>query len=153
MKNALYSTVDKLAEKKPAQTYHHKDFMVGLKSHQISEMEQELKTYTGEIERLLSRVSSWKRTTESLEKKLQEVTKHQAGSSDVRVEEEAESSCQAVEPVRLECKVCVQHVATVMMWPCRHVCVCTRCNTVSRKCPVCKMEKMTTIELCYPTHE
>lgn len=124
-----------------------------MKLFQISEMEKKLKTYTGQIDRLLSRVTSWDRTIQTLEKRLRKVTEDQAGSSAGWGEEEAEWSRQAVEPVRLECKVCVEHVVTVMMWPCRHVCVCITCNTVSRRCPVCKMEKMTYIELCYPTYE
>ncbi|KAG6407771.1 hypothetical protein SASPL_130769 [Salvia splendens] len=47
------------------------------------------------------------------------------------VEEEGESSFEdldRVRPVRLDCKVCERELANVMVWSCRHVCVCKRCD-------------------------
>ncbi|KAG6400202.1 hypothetical protein SASPL_137027 [Salvia splendens] len=47
------------------------------------------------------------------------------------VEEEGESSFEdpdRVGPVRLDCKVYERELANVMVWSCRHVCVCKRCD-------------------------
>lgn len=74
------------------------------------------------------------------------------GSAGVAAED-AESSYvdpDRVEPVSLACKGCGKRVATVMMWPCRHVCVCKGCDVVSKTCLVCRSIKTTSIEVVLP---
>lgn len=71
----------------------------------------------------------------------------------LRVEEDAESSY--VEPAKVEmtrqgaCKACGKRVATVLMWPCRHVAVCGRCEGANKvkECPVCLSPKTAAIEV------
>ncbi|XP_059669330.1 probable BOI-related E3 ubiquitin-protein ligase 3 [Cornus florida] len=67
--------------------------------------------------------------------------------------EDAESSYvdpERVEPVRLACKACGKRVATVMIWPCRHMSVCRRCNAVTKACPACLCLKTASIEVSLP---
>lgn len=64
--------------------------------------------------------------------------------------EDVESSFvdpQRVKPVVLECKTCQTRAATVMIWPCRHMCVCTRCEPTVKACPICYSLKTTSIEV------
>ena len=37
-----------------------------------------------------------------------------------------------------ECTVCLENEKSVVMWPCRHLCVCPECAIKLRKCPVCR---------------
>lgn len=64
--------------------------------------------------------------------------------------EDVESSFvdpQRVEPVVLACKTCQSHAATVMIWPCKHMSVCTRCEPTVKACPICYTLKTTSIEV------
>eukprot|EP00754_Rhynchopus_humris_P025067 Rhum_TRINITY_DN14930_c3_g1::Rhum_TRINITY_DN14930_c3_g1_i1::g.128859::m.128859 len=40
--------------------------------------------------------------------------------------------------VQQECIVCLENKKQVVMWPCRHLCVCADCAVRLRKCPVCR---------------
>ncbi|KAH7840958.1 hypothetical protein Vadar_023833 [Vaccinium darrowii] len=67
--------------------------------------------------------------------------------------EDSESSYvdpDRVEPVFLPCKRCGKRVATVMIWPCRHVCICKRCDGAAKACPVCGSVKTNSTEVVLP---
>ncbi|KAG2318427.1 hypothetical protein Bca52824_011640 [Brassica carinata] len=61
------------------------------------------------------------------------------------VEDDAESSCgscveggEAIRAVSSGCKRCGEREASVLVLPCRHLCLCTVCGSASlRTCPVC----------------
>ncbi|KAG6418523.1 hypothetical protein SASPL_120727 [Salvia splendens] len=115
------------------------------------ELERLAAMYKWEAERLLARVRYLEHAVMSLSEGLQEANaaRHYAEA----VEEEGESSFEdpdRVRPVRLDCKVCERELANVMVWPCRHVCVCKRCDAGAKCCPVCGMVKTTSVEVCLP---
>lgn len=108
---------------------------------QKAELERLVELYKGEAERLLTRVRH-------LEDAASEGRRYAEAE-----EEEAESSFEdpdRVGPVRLDCKVCERELATVMVWPCRHVCVCARCDAATKCCPVCRQVKTTSVQVCLP---
>ncbi|KAL1354448.1 BOI-related E3 ubiquitin-protein ligase 1-like [Arachis hypogaea] len=65
--------------------------------------------------------------------------------------EDAESAY--VDPERVaaaagpRCRGCERRVATVVMLPCRHLCVCGECEMHFRACPVCLTVKNSTVEV------
>ncbi|KAK7252713.1 hypothetical protein RIF29_36872 [Crotalaria pallida] len=65
--------------------------------------------------------------------------------------EDAESAY--VDPERVmagapKCRGCDNRVASVVVLPCRHLCVCTECDRHFRACPVCLTVKNSSIQVC-----
>lgn len=52
-----------------------------------------------------------------------------------------------VAAARGKCRGCEKRVATVVVLPCRHLCVCTECDAHFRVCPVCFTPKNSTVEV------
>lgn len=71
----------------------------------------------------------------------------------VGVEGQAEDAESAyVDPERVvgsgpKCRGCGKRVASVVVLPCRHLCVCSECDTHFRVCPVCLTVKNSTVEV------
>lgn len=111
-----------------------------------------------EIQILNGKVKHLEGTTASLTAALQEAQLRGGqvegrGSSEDQQQDDVESACvdaNLVEPVNLACKVCGKRVATMMMWPCRHVSTCKRCDEITKVCPVCSSTKATGVEVCLP---
>lgn len=72
----------------------------------------------------------------------------------VGVEGQAEDAESAyIDPDRVvvsgpKCRGCGKRVASVVVLPCRHLCVCTECNGHIGACPVCLTVKNSAIEVC-----
>lgn len=45
------------------------------------------------------------------------------------------------------CKLCRSRAASVVLLPCRHLCVCTECNDVIQACPVCLSLRSASVEV------
>ncbi|KAL4570538.1 hypothetical protein LXL04_026194 [Taraxacum kok-saghyz] len=45
------------------------------------------------------------------------------------------------------CKACGKRVASVVLLPCRHLCVCTECDDVVQSCPLCLSFRSSSIEV------
>ncbi|QCD91492.1 BOI-related E3 ubiquitin-protein ligase 1-like [Vigna unguiculata] len=61
--------------------------------------------------------------------------------------EDAESACVDPERVGPKCRGCAKRVASVVVLPCRHLCICAQCNTHFRACPVCLTVKNSTVQV------
>ncbi|KAL7610314.1 BOI-related E3 ubiquitin-protein ligase 1 [Lactuca sativa] len=65
--------------------------------------------------------------------------------------EDAESSY--IDPERVVvvsgpgCKACGKRIASVVLLPCRHLCVCTECDDVVQSCPLCLSFRSSSIEV------
>ncbi|KAH6830868.1 hypothetical protein C2S53_005792 [Perilla frutescens var. hirtella] len=128
------------AEERAAKRMKERDLKLQEHIERNEELERLVEHYKGESNRLLTRVR---------------YLEHEAAARRYAdtVEEEGESSFEdpdRVGPVRLDCKVCERQLATVMVWPCRHVCVCMRCDATTKYCPVCRSVKTTSVEVCLP---
>lgn len=67
-----------------------------------------------------------------------------------QVAEDAESAY--VDPDRVvasgpSCKACRSRAASVVLLPCRHLCVCTECDSVVQACPVCFAARNSSVEI------
>lgn len=65
--------------------------------------------------------------------------------------EDAESAY--VDPDRVmvtagpSCKGCRRRAATVVVLPCRHLCLCTECDQVAQACPLCLQVRNSSVEV------
>ncbi|PPS04189.1 hypothetical protein GOBAR_AA16472 [Gossypium barbadense] len=64
--------------------------------------------------------------------------------------EDAESAY--VDPERMvssgpSCKACRTRVASVVLLPCRHLCLCTECDRVAQACPLCLAVRNSSVEI------
>ena len=53
----------------------------------------------------------------------------------------------ATTAARPKCRGCGRRVASVVVLPCRHLCICTECDAHFRACPVCLTLKNSTVEV------
>ncbi|XP_076881413.1 E3 ubiquitin-protein ligase BOI-like [Bidens hawaiensis] len=87
----------------------------------------------------------------SLHAQLQQAMVTEVGACESRGEEDAESSF--IDPERVVvvsgpgCKVCGKRVASVVLLPCRHLCVCSECDDVVQACPLCLSLRSSSIEV------
>nr|XP_009773809.1 PREDICTED: probable BOI-related E3 ubiquitin-protein ligase 2 [Nicotiana sylvestris]XP_016501181.1 PREDICTED: probable BOI-related E3 ubiquitin-protein ligase 2 [Nicotiana tabacum] len=76
------------------------------------------------------------------------------GGPEAPLQEDAESSF--VDPHRAEpgkigpCKACDKEDAKMMIWPCRHVCLCAKCAATASACPICSVPKFNSFEVIIP---
>lgn len=80
----------------------------------------------------------------SLDQALRRHGGHPAGAQAV---EDAESCCydggskDHRRPASGVCRVCNENSVSVLVLPCRHLCLCPQCEPVSDKCPICYAAK------------
>jgi E3 ubiquitin-protein ligase BOI-like protein len=69
------------------------------------------------------------------------------------VEGQAEDAGSAyIDPDRVvvsepRCKACRKRVASVVLIPCRHLCLCTECDQVAQACPLCLALRSSSVEV------
>nr|GME12137.1 BOI-related E3 ubiquitin-protein ligase 1-like [Ipomoea batatas] len=100
------------------------------------ELETMVASYRTQSMAMAERLTALKETNAALNAALHEAATHRRGGGD----EEAQSS--SLEPdqvvvVRISCKICWRGPATMMAWPCRHLCLCNKCATTTNCCPIC----------------
>lgn len=54
---------------------------------------------------------------------------------------------RVVESTGPSCKACRKRVASVVLLPCRHLCVCTDCDAVLQACPLCFSIRTSSVEV------
>lgn len=45
------------------------------------------------------------------------------------------------------CKACKKRVASVVLLPCRHLCLCTACDAMAQSCPLCSTFRSSSVEV------
>ncbi|KAF5477684.1 hypothetical protein F2P56_004301 [Juglans regia] len=73
-----------------------------------------------------------------------------AGGVEGHQVEDAESAY--IDPERVvvsgpRCKACRKRVASVVLLPCRHLCICSECDQVAQACPLCLSLRSSSIEV------
>lgn len=138
-------------EEAVAMKVKEKEMEIDKKLSETVELENSVEHFKAEARRLRERVEHLEPAVRSLRLELREARRRYV--EEAVVVEDAESSFvdpDRVALVRLECKACRQRRATVMVWPCRHVCVCAVCEAVTTVCPVCWSVKSTSIVIRLP---
>lgn len=52
-----------------------------------------------------------------------------------------------VSPPGPSCKACRKRVASVVLLPCRHLCLCSHCDSSAQACPVCFSPRTSSVEV------
>ncbi|XP_073281641.1 E3 ubiquitin-protein ligase BOI-like [Primulina huaijiensis] len=116
-----------------------------------AELEKKAQHYKAEAQRLHRRVMHLEQMAMSLKEGLENATlAHRHGE---HVQEDGESSYVDTEQaglVWLDCMVCEKEIATVVIWPCRHICLCLGCDAVTKSCPFCRSVKTTSVKVNLP---
>ncbi|KAG6571752.1 putative BOI-related E3 ubiquitin-protein ligase 3, partial [Cucurbita argyrosperma subsp. sororia] len=64
--------------------------------------------------------------------------------------DDAESAHIDPDRVRIlgpSCKACRKRLASVLLLPCRHLCLCTDCDQVAQTCPLCPSKRSSSVEV------
>lgn len=54
---------------------------------------------------------------------------------------------RVVESTGPSCKACRNRFASVVLLPCRHLCLCTECDAVAQYCPLCRSIRSSSVEV------
>ncbi|XP_073126492.1 probable BOI-related E3 ubiquitin-protein ligase 3 [Henckelia pumila] len=138
-------------EEKTAKKLKEVESDIRKKLRENAELEKKAEHYKTEAQRLHRRVMHLEQVAMSLREGLENATS--ARRYEENVQEDAESSFVDTERprlVRLGCMVCEKEIATVMIWPCRHICLCSGCDAVTKSCPFCRSIKTTSVKVNLP---
>ncbi|GFP89410.1 boi-related E3 ubiquitin-protein ligase 1 [Phtheirospermum japonicum] len=145
-----HKTIHRVAEESANKKLKQKENELLMKSAHIKDLEVKAEHYKREADRLSRRVSYLETKTRSLKARLENA--NMARRYGEPAHEEGDSSTEDptdrdAGPVKLDCKVCDRQLATMLVWPCRHVCVCKQCEADTKYCPVCRVMKLTSVEV------
>ncbi|GER46576.1 SBP (S-ribonuclease binding protein) family protein [Striga asiatica] len=141
--------IKRAADQRAQQKLKQKETELQIRSAQNTELAKEAEHYRKEAEGLQDKVDRLKQAAESLKTWLdKDHWAHQYGETDSSSSNEEPNN--VARPIRLDCRACSRQLATVMMWPCRHVCICSSCEGAFRTCPVCRTLKKMSIEVIFP---
>ncbi|XP_019423100.1 PREDICTED: BOI-related E3 ubiquitin-protein ligase 1-like, partial [Lupinus angustifolius] len=150
-----YQTLLNAAEESVARRLREKEAEVEKATRKKAELEARAAQLIVEAKIMQARVKAHEATAASLQAQLHHaiVMSHEKSV----VVEDAESAEDAdsayVDPGRVmvsgpKCRGCDIRVASVVVLPCRHLCVCIECENHFRACPVCLTVKSSSIEVC-----
>ncbi|CAI9091944.1 OLC1v1027067C1 [Oldenlandia corymbosa var. corymbosa] len=144
------------AEERAAKKLKEKDLELSEMASQKAALEHKEVALHREISELQRRVKALERENGALRLDVQEAlilggklesSGYSDENDDVQSANNVDPAGSRVEPVRLVCKVCTRQVANMMMWPCRHLCLCKGCAGPVRACPVCRRRSINTVEI------
>ncbi|XP_073017509.1 E3 ubiquitin-protein ligase BOI-like [Primulina eburnea] len=138
-------------EERAAKKLKEMESNIRTKLRENAELERKAEHYKTESQRLQRRVMYLEQKALSLKEGLENAMS--APRQGENVQEDAESSFVDTERaglVRLDCIVCEKEIATVMIWPCRHICLCSGCDAVTKLCPFCQSIKTTSVKVNLP---
>ncbi|KAM3320259.1 putative BOI-related E3 ubiquitin-protein ligase 3 [Capsicum chacoense] len=142
--NSLISTVNQEAEKKLIE----KEEELRQAKMKIVDMEQTIRQLTYQGRHLQTRIKNLDMRSAAQEARLCAAAQAEAAQQ----HESAESSYfdpNRVDPVA-PCRACFKAEAAVIIFPCRHLCVCASCAATVNVCPVCLTPKCATHEVVFP---
>ncbi|KAL5099066.1 hypothetical protein RYX36_003393 [Vicia faba] len=151
-----YQAIIKTAEETVARRLREKEIEVEKATRRNIELESRAAQLRAESQIWQAKAKAQEATAISLQTQL-----HQAmmcTGAENRGEEGCGLSCAAedaesgyIDPERVlsgpKCRGCGKRVASVVVLPCRHLCVCTECDARFRVCPVCLTVKNSTVEI------
>lgn len=92
-------------------------------------------------------------TAVSLQAQLQQAMSGGGDGGTDGIEGQADDAESAhIDPDRVEisgpsCKACKKRLASVVLLPCRHLCLCTDCDQVAQTCPLCLSLRNSSVEV------
>ncbi|KAL5183968.1 BOI-related E3 ubiquitin-protein ligase 1 [Glycine soja] len=155
---ALLST----AEEAVARRLREKEAEVEMATRKNAELEARAAKLSVEAQVWQAKARAQEATAASLQAQLQQTIMSHGGEElaavgvSSAVEGQAEDAESAyIDPERVvvattarpKCRGCAKRVASVVVLPCRHLCICTECDAHFRACPVCLTLKNSTVEV------
>lgn len=146
------------AEESMARQLKEKEAEVGKAVRRNAELEARAAQLSAEAQAWQARARAEEFTAATLQAQLQQAIMNgggnlpegdaAAGSGEA---EDAESAYidpdRVVESTGPSCKACRKRVASVVLLPCRHLCVCTDCDGVVQACPLCLSIRSSSVEV------
>ncbi|KAM0935485.1 putative transcription factor C2H2 family [Dioscorea sansibarensis] len=134
------------AEEAAARRLRDKDAEVERATHRSAELEDRLTRLRSELMAWQAKALSDQATASSLHAQLQQAVATAAAAGPVHGEtneppaDDAESA--HIDPARAEpspkaCRACHSRPLSVVLMPCRHLCLCSACDAAELSCPVC----------------
>ncbi|KAH1249224.1 E3 ubiquitin-protein ligase BOI [Glycine max] len=158
-----YRALLSAAEEAVARQLREKEAEVEMATRKNAELEARAAKLSVEAQVWQAKARAQEATAVSLQTKLQQTILSHGGEdpavvgvSSAAVEGQAEDAESAyIDPDRVvaataarpKCRGCAKRVASVVVLPCRHLCVCTECDAHFRACPVCLTPKNSTVEV------
>ncbi|KAF8412839.1 hypothetical protein HHK36_000811 [Tetracentron sinense] len=144
------------AEQSATRRVREKDAEVEKAARRNAELELRLAQIITEAQVWQAKARAQEATAASLQAQLQQAMMCGVGAQDKREEElgcaaeDAESVY--IDPTRVVpsgpiCKACRKRVASVVLLPCRHFCLCTDCDPAVEACPLCLSLKRASVNV------
>ncbi|CAL5432438.1 unnamed protein product [Camellia sinensis] len=148
------------AEESVARRLREKEAEVEKAARRNAELSARAAQLSAEAQAWQARARAQEATAAALQERLQQAIMS-GGGGEERGEEmgcsgggEAEDAESAyIDPDRVvetsgpSCKVCRRRVASVVVLPCRHLCLCSECGALAQACPLCLSFRESTIEV------
>ncbi|KAL5064209.1 hypothetical protein RYX36_025946 [Vicia faba] len=147
------------AEEAVAQRLREKEAELTKATRKNAELEARAAQLTMEAQAWQAKARAQEAAAASLQAQLQQTIMCQTGEDagiSCAVEGQASDAESAyVDPDRVvvvaeargKCRACLKRVATVVVLPCRHLCICKECDAHYSACPVCLTLKNSTVEV------
>lgn len=143
-----------------ARQLKEKEAEVGKAVRRNAELEARAAQLSAEAQAWQARARAEEFTAATLQAQLQQAMMNGGGCNahlpdgDIAGAGEAEDAESAyIDPDRVveatgpSCKSCRKRVASVVLLPCRHLCVCTDCDGVVQACPLCLSIRSSSVEV------
>ncbi|WVZ23919.1 hypothetical protein V8G54_002463 [Vigna mungo] len=155
-----YNALLRAAEEAVARWLREKEAEVEKATRKNAELEARAAQLSVEAQVWQAKARAQEATAATLQAQLQQTIMCQGGEEAVAgvscaVEGQAEDAESAhIDPERVvlaaarpKCRGCTKRVASIVVLPCRHLCICTECDAHFRACPVCLTPKNSTVEV------
>ncbi|RDX75823.1 BOI-related E3 ubiquitin-protein ligase 1, partial [Mucuna pruriens] len=155
-----YRALLSAAEEAVARRLREKEAEVEKATRKNAELEARAAQLSVEAQVWQAKARAQEATAASLQAQLQQTIMCHGGEDaaagvSCAVEGQAEDAESAyIDPERVvataarpKCRGCWKRVASVVVLPCRHLCICTECDAHFRACPVCLTPKNSTVEV------
>lgn len=155
-----YNALLRAAEEAVARWLREKEAEVEKATRKNAELEARAAQLSVEAQVWQAKARAQEATAATLQAQLQQTIMCQGGEEaaagvSCAVEGQAEDAESAhIDPERVvlaaarpKCRGCTKRVASIVVLPCRHLCICTECDAHFRACPVCLTPKNSTVEV------
>ncbi|CAN4078124.1 unnamed protein product [Withania somnifera] len=146
------------AEESMARRLREKEAEMEKAARRNAELEARAAQLSAEAQAWQARARAQEVTAATLQAQLQHAMMNGGGNERVEGKgggepEDAESAYidpdRVVESTGPSCKACRKRVASVVILPCRHLCVCTECDTAAQACPLCFAIRSSSVEVFF----
>ncbi|CAJ1928798.1 unnamed protein product [Sphenostylis stenocarpa] len=147
-----YRTLLRAAEESVLRRLREKEVEVEKATRRMAELEARAAQLSVEAQLWQAKAKAQEATAASLQAQLQQaMMSGEDGGGGLSCAggeaEDAESAYVDPERVGPKCRGCAKRVASVVVLPCRHLCICAQCDTHFRACPVCLTVKNSTVQV------